>query len=179
MKKPKIHQESFIAPGAIVYGDVAVGACSSIWFHATVRGERAGVVIGEGSNIQDNCVVHVDADHAVEIGKNVTVGHGAIVHGCKIGDNTLIGMGAILLNGVSIGKNCIIGAGALVTQNTVIPDNSLAVGSPAKVMRKVTPQEAAGNLKNAQRYVEESKEYKDFLENVPQENGVYRPGREN
>ncbi len=178
MKNPKIHQEAFVAPGAIVYGDVVVEAYGSIWFHATVRGERAGIVIGEGSNIQDNCVVHVDAEHAVEIGKNVTVGHGAVVHGCKIGENTLVGMGAIVLNGAVIGKNCIVGAGALVTQNTVVPDNSLVVGSPAKVMRKVTPQEAVGNLKNAQRYVEEAKEYKAFLENTPPGNGKYPPGRE-
>lgn len=164
MKRPKIHPSAFVAPGAAVYGDVTVGADCGIWFHATVRGESASVSIGDGSNIQDNCVVHVDPGHTVEIGANVTVGHGAIVHGCKIGNNTLVGMGAIILNGAVIGKNCIIGAGALVTQNTIIQDNSLVIGSPAKVMRRVTEQEAAANLTNARHYVEMAKEYREFLE---------------
>lgn len=163
MKKPKIHPSAFIAPGAAIYGDVTVGEECSIWFHATVRGESAGICIGDGSNVQDNCVVHVDPGHTVEIGKNVTVGHGAIVHGCKIGDNTLVGMGAIILNGAVVGKNCIIGAGALITQNTVIPDNSLVIGSPAKVTRRVTPQEAASNMTNARHYVEAGKEYAAYL----------------
>lgn len=163
MKTPEIHPSAFIAPGAAVYGDVTVGADCSIWFHATVRGEHAGVRIGDGSNIQDNCVVHVDPGHTVEIGSNVTVGHGAIVHGCKIGNNTLVGMGAIILNGAVVGKNCIIGAGALVTQNTIIQDNSLVIGSPAKVTRRVTAQEAAANMANARHYVEAGKEYREFL----------------
>lgn len=163
MKKATIDTSAFVAPGAAIYGDVIIGKDCSIWFHATVRGERAPIHIGDGSNIQDNCVVHVDAGHRVEIGRNVTVGHGAIVHGCKIGDNTLIGMGAIVLNGAVIGKNCIIGAGALVTQNTVIPDNSLVLGSPAKVKRSVTAEEAAANIINAGHYVEEGKEYKAYL----------------
>ncbi len=172
MKKPQIHPDAFVAPGAILYGDVTVGRDCSIWFHATVRGERAAIRIGTGSNIQDNCVVHVDPGHAVEIGENVTVGHSAVVHGCKIGDNTLVGMGAILLNGAVVGKNCIIGAGALVTQNTVIPDNSMVLGSPAKVMRKVTPQEAASNMANARHYVEEGKEYMAYL----QQENTAQPG---
>lgn len=167
MKKPEIHLGAFIAPGAAVYGEVKIEDKCSVWFHATVRGERAPVVIKEGSNIQDNCVVHVDAGYGVTIGKNVTVGHGAIVHGCRIGDNTLIGMGAILLNGAVIGKNCVIGAGALVTQNTVIPDNSLVIGSPAKVKRQVTQDEVSANLSNAKHYVEEGREYAGALENSP------------
>lgn len=163
MKTPQIHPSAFLAPGAAVYGDVTIGADCSVWFHAVVRGENSGVRIGDGSNIQDNCVVHVDPGHVVEIGKNVTIGHGAIVHGCKIGDNTLVGMGAILLNGAVIGKNCIIGAGALITQNTVIQDNCLVIGSPAKVTRRVTPQEAVANLNNARHYVEAGKEYAAYL----------------
>lgn len=163
MKKPRIYPGAFIAPDAAVYGDVTIGEACSIWFHATVRAEGAGIRIGDGSNIQDNCVVHVDPGHTVEIGKNVTVGHSAIVHGCKIGDNTLVGMGAIILNGAVIGKNCIIGAGALITQNMVIPDNSLVIGSPAKVTRKVTPQEAASNMTNARHYVESGREYAAYF----------------
>ncbi|MBR2948274.1 MAG: gamma carbonic anhydrase family protein [Lachnospiraceae bacterium] len=163
MKNPQIHADAFLAPDADVYGDVTIGKDCSIWFHAVVRGERAPIVIGEGSNVQDNCVVHVDAGHNVEIGEYVTIGHGAIVHGCKIGDNTLVGMGAIILNGAVIGKNCVIGAGALVTQNAVVPDNSLVIGSPAKVLRAVKPEEAAASRTNAQHYIEEGKSYAAYF----------------
>ena len=125
MKTPEIAESVFVAPDAVILGDVHIGEDCSIWFHTVIRAEDAAVRIGRGSNIQDNAVVHVDKGHPVTIGNQVTVGHGAIVHGCQIGDNTLIGMGAILLNGSIIGKNCIIGAGALVTQNTIVPDNSM------------------------------------------------------
>ncbi len=153
-----IHKSAFIAPGAIVLGDVTIAEDCGIWYHATVRGDRSAISIGRGSNIQDNCVVHGDTPYPVMIGENVTIGHGAIIHGCTIEDNTLIGMGAILLNGCHIGRNCIIGAGALVTQNTVVPDNSLVVGNPGKVKREVTEEEITSNLDNAKVYVEEAKE---------------------
>jgi len=152
---------TFIAPGAIVLGDVTLGEDVGIWYHATVRGDRAPIAIGERSNIQDNAVVHVDAEHTVVIGKNVTVGHGAIIHGCAIGDNTLIGMGAIIMNGARIGKNCIVGAGALVTQNARIPDNSLVLGNPAKIKREVTQEEIAANLRNAESYVKEARQMRE------------------
>ena len=163
MKIPQIHPDAFIAPDACVYGDVTIGKDCSIWFHAVVRAEDSSIVIGVGSNVQDNCVVHVDAGHSVEIGDFVTIGHGAIVHGCKVGDNTLIGMGAIVLNGAVIGKNCVIGAGALVTQNTVIPDNSLVIGSPAKVLRQVKPEEAASSRVNAGHYIEAGEKYAEYF----------------
>ena len=147
----------FIAPGAIVLGDVTLGEDVGIWYNATVRGDRAPIVIGKRSNVQDNAVVHVDAKYPVTIGENVTIGHGAIIHGCEIGDNSLIGMGAIVMNGARIGKNCIVGAGALVTQNTIVPDNSLLLGNPAKVKRKVTQEEIASSLRNADVYVEEAR----------------------
>lgn len=156
----KLAESVFIAPGAIVLGDVAAGEDVGIWYHATVRGDRAPITIGKGSNIQDNCVVHVDEGYPVEIGEYVTIGHGAIIHGSKIGDHSLVGMGAILLNGCVIGRNCIIGAGALVTKNTVIPDNSLVLGNPGKIKRELTPEEIAGNLQNAKFYVEEAAEAK-------------------
>ena len=140
-------------------GDVALGAGCSIWYHATVRADRAPISIGNGSNIQDNCVIHVDEGFPVTIGNYVTVGHGAILHGCQVGDGSLIGMGAIILNGAKIGKNCIVAAGALVTQNTEIPDGMLAMGSPAKVIRKLTEEEIASNRKNAEEYIEEAREY--------------------
>lgn len=146
----------FVAPDATVTGDVSLEDGASVWHHATVRGDRASVVIGRGSNIQDNCVVHVGLGYPVEIGQNVTVGHGAIVHGCTIGDNTLIGMGAILMNGCRIGKDCIIGAGALVTEGKEIPDGSLVVGSPGKIVRQVTQEELQRSLENAALYVKEA-----------------------
>ena len=163
MKVPQIHPDAFIAPDTAIYGDVTIEKDCSIWFHAVVRAEHSSIEIGEGSNIQDNCVVHVDAGHCVKIGKSVTVGHNAIIHGCQIGDNSLVGMGAIVLNGAVIGNNCIVGAGALVTQNTVIPDNSLVIGSPAKVLRQVKPEEVEANGKNAAHYIEEGKNYAAYF----------------
>lgn len=161
MKDAKIHDSVFIADGAVVLGDITVGEGSSIWFNATVRADRDWIVIESGSNIQDNAVVHVETGFPVHIGRNVTVGHGAIVHGCMVEDNTLIGMGAIILNGARIGKNCIIGAGALVPQNMVVPDNSLIIGCPGKILRKVTEEEVQTNLHNAAEYVEEGRTYKN------------------
>ena len=136
----QIHDTAFIAPGAVVQGDVTIGENSGIWYNAVVRGDRDSIVIGKESNIQDNAVVHLGSGYPVEIGDHVTIGHGAIVHGCKIG------------------KNCIIGAGALVTQNVEIPDNSLVIGNPGKVKREVTKEEIRRNLENAQLYVEEAQE---------------------
>lgn len=163
LKKPEIADSAFIAPGAAVYGDVHIGEACSVWFHATVRAGDGSVEIGARTNVQDNCVIHVDKGFGVRIGENVTIGHSAIVHGCTVGDNTLIGMGAILLNGAVIGKNCIVGAGALVTQHTVVPDGSLVLGSPAKVVRQIKAEEAAANLANARHYVEEGQAYKAEL----------------
>ncbi len=147
----------WIAPGAVVLGDVYLGEDVGIWYNAVVRGDRGRISIGSRSNIQDNCVVHTDLGYTVEIGENVTVGHGAIAHGCTIGDNTLVGMGAILMNGCKIGRNCIIGAGAIVTGGKVIPDGSLVIGNPGKIVRQVTEEEIEGNLRNARVYVEEAR----------------------
>ncbi|MCH5344455.1 MAG: gamma carbonic anhydrase family protein [Acetatifactor sp.] len=152
----KVTESVFIAPGAVVLGDVTLKENVGIWYHTTVRGDSGFISIGRNTNIQDNCVVHTAEGYPVKIGENVTVGHSAIVHGCTVGDNTLVGMGAILLNGCVIGKNCIVGAGALVTEHTVVPDNSLVLGSPARVMRTVSEEEIAKNLRNAALYVEEA-----------------------
>lgn len=159
MKKPVIAPDAILARDAVVCGDVTLEASVNLWFHAVLRAESASIRVGEGSNIQDNCVVHVDAGYDACIGKSVTVGHGAILHGCSIGDGTLIGMGSTILNGAKIGSNCLIGAGSLVTQNTVIPDGSMAFGRPAKVVRPLTEAERAENLKSARDYVEESRMY--------------------
>lgn len=159
----KLQKSVFIAPGAVVLGDVSIGEDVGVWYHATIRADRAPITIGNRSNVQDNAVVHVDEGYGVSVGENVTIGHGAIIHGCTIGDNTLIGMGAIIMNGVRIGKNCIVGAGALVTQNMTVPDNSLVLGNPAKVKRQVTEEEVAASLRNAEIYVEEARECRESL----------------
>ena len=159
MRQPTISAQAMLAKDAVVCGDVTIAQDCSIWFHAVLRAESAAIRIGTGSNIQDNCVIHVDPGFDVEIGEQVTVGHGAILHGCTIGDGTLIGMGSTVLNGAKIGAGCIIGAGSLVTQNAVIPDGAMAFGRPARVVRPLTEGERAQNLLSAQDYVEEAREY--------------------
>ena len=124
-----------------------------IWYNAVVRGDMEGITIGDNSNVQDNCTLHTGNGYALTIGNGVTIGHNAIVHGCTVGDNTVIGMGSILLNGAKVGKNCIIGAGALVTGKMEIPDNSMAFGNPAKVIRNLTEAEIEDNRENAEEYV--------------------------
>lgn len=153
-------QAAFIAQDADLIGNVVLEEDSSIWFHAVLRGDHDKIHIGKGSNIQDGCVLHADEGFPVEVGTDVTVGHGAIVHGCKIGDGTLVGMGAIILNGADIGKNCVIGAGTLVTQGMIVPDNMLVIGSPGKVKRQVTENEIRENLKNTMDYVKLGRDYR-------------------
>ena len=152
----------FVAPGADVIGNLKVGENAGIWYHATVRADSDHITIGTGTNVQDNCVLHVDEGHPLTIGDYVTIGHGAIVHGCSVGDGTLIGMGAILLNDCKIGKNCIIGAGALVTGGIEIPDGSVVLGNPGKVRRSIRPEEIERNRENAQYYIEEAKKMIDY-----------------
>lgn len=159
-KAPVIDESCFIADNATVTGDVSIGKDSSVWFGAVVRGDASSITIGERTNIQDNAVVHGDPRYKTTIGNGVTVGHCAIVHSAEIGDNALIGMGAIVMNKAKIGKNCIIGAGSLVTEGTVIPDNSVAFGSPAKVVKKASPAQIIMNKTNAASYVSEAKKYK-------------------
>ena len=139
--------------GARIVGDVTLGDHVSIWYNAVVRGDEAPISIGERSNVQDNCVVHVSEGKPVKIGENVSVGHGAIVHGCTIDDNVIIGMGAIVLNGAHIGKNSLVGAGALVTENKEFPEGSLIIGSPAKAVRELSEEEIDGIMDNAEEYV--------------------------
>ena len=164
MKTPHIHPSAFIAPNATVMGEVTVGAQSSLFFGAVVRSEFVPIVIGRGTNIQDNCVLHADPGLPMAVGEDVTVGHGAILHSCTVGDNSLIGMGAIVLNGAVIGRNCIVAAGALVPQGMVVPDGSLVMGSPAKVRRELTDQEIEANRQSAEGYVREAAAYKALLE---------------
>ncbi len=154
-----IDKTVFIADGANVVGNVEISENCSVWFNAVIRADSDRVKIGENSNVQDNAVIHTSEGFGVQIGDNVTIGHGAIVHGCTIEDNVMIGMGAIVLNGAKIGKNSIIGAGTLVTQGKIIPAGSLAFGNPAKVVRQLTEDEIRSITDNANSYVEEAKEY--------------------
>lgn len=157
-KSVKISEDARIARQSVVIGDVTIGRDSCVLHYAVIRGDDAPIVIGEESNVQENCTIHVSRNMPVHIGNNVTVGHNAVLHGCMIGDRTLIGMGAVVLDGARIGKDCIIGAGSLVTKNTVIPDGSLVMGSPAKIKRNLTWEEKLGNLENSKEYVSVSAE---------------------
>ena len=151
-KKPKNSGENWVAPNATIIGDVTLEKNSSVWFNAVLRGDIENIHIGEGSNVQDGSVLHTDPGYPLKIGKNVTVGHMVMLHGCVIGDNSLIGIGAVILNNAKIGKNCIIGAKALITENKEIPDNSLVIGSPGKVVREVTDEETKAVFENSSGY---------------------------
>lgn len=160
MKKPTIQPSAFVAPNATVVGDVMLMDQCSVYYNAVLRGDGDPIIVGPYCNIQDGCVLHTDRGFPLVIGTGCTIGHQAILHGCTIGDNTLIGMGAIIMNGATIGQNCIIGAGAIVTQNMVIPNDSLVLGTPAKIKRSVTPEEKQSNLRAAYHYVQMIEEYK-------------------
>lgn len=152
-RTPTIGPEAFIADGARVVGDVSLGAGASVWYNAVLRADSAAIVIGDGSNVQDNVSVHVDAGHPVDVGAHVSIGHNAVVHGCVIGDGSLIGMGAVVLSGAIIGSGCLVAGGAVVLGDMVIPDGSLVAGVPAKVRRPLTDDERRGLLRNAEIYL--------------------------
>ena len=156
----------FIADSAAVIGSVTLHQNASIWFNCVVRGDTDDLIIGENSNIQDGSVLHTDPGIKLRIGKDVTVGHLCMLHGCEIGDNSLIGIGSVILNNVKVGKNCIIGAKTLLTEGKQIPDGSLVVGSPGKVVRAVTPQEIQMLTLQAAHYVENAKRYRKHLQRM-------------
>ena len=158
-KKIQNSGDNWVAPNATIIGDVKLEKNTSIWFNATLRGDIENIHVGVCSNIQDGSVLHTDPGYPLKIGRNVTVGHLVMLHGCTIGDNSLIGIGAVILNNAKIGNNCVIGANSLITENKEIPDNSLVVGSPGRVIRKVTDEEAKAITKNAIRYQENWKKY--------------------
>lgn len=153
-KVPRDEGAVFVAPNATVLGDVVLGPGSSVWYGAVLRGDDGTLTLGENTNVQDNAVLHCDPGGAVTLGKNVTVGHCALVHGCTVGDGSLIGMHATLLNGCVVGRQCIIGAEALVPEGMHIPDDSVAVGVPARVIKTITPAQLEMNRSNAALYVE-------------------------
>lgn len=155
----KVPEAAFIAPNSTMVGDITAGPDIGIWYGAVVRADKDRIVIGTRSNIQDNCVVHTSAGHPVIIGEDVSVGHGAILHGCTIEDRVLVGMGAIVLNGAVIGAESIIGAGALVSEGKQIPPRSLILGVPGKVVRQITDEEVTKTLHNASSYVTLAREH--------------------
>ena len=158
-KKPKNSGENWVAPNATIIGDVTLEKNSSVWFNAVIRGDNENIHVGEGSNVQDVSVLHTDPGCPLKIGKDVTIGHLVMLHGCTIGDNSLIGIGAVILNNAKIGKNCIIGAKALITENKEIPDNSLVVGAPGRVIKKLTDEQIRQITENAKHYQDNWKRY--------------------
>jgi len=156
----------YVAPGARVIGNVTLAEEVGIWFNAVLRGDNEPIVIGPRSNVQDGCVFHTDPGYPLTLGEDVTVGHAAILHGCTIGDGTLIGMGAVVLNGARIGRGCLVGANALVTEGKEIPDHSMAVGQPAKVIRPVEGELAAELRRAADVYRRRQLHYRENLREV-------------
>ena len=164
--RPQFDPTAWIAPGTHVIGNTTLLANSSVWFGTTIRGDNEPIVVGEGSNVQENCVLHTDPGCPLTIGTNCTIGHKAMLHGCTIGDNSLVGMGATILNGAVIGKNCLIGAGALVTEGKVIPDGSLVMGSPGKIVRDLDAAAIKGLTLSAIHYQQNAARFRDGLKAI-------------
>ena len=160
---PEIDHSAWVAETAVVIGKVRLAQDSSVWFGAVLRGDNELIQIGVGSNVQDGAVMHTDMGYPLTLGQHVTVGHNAMLHGCSVGDGSLIGINAVILNGAIIGKNCIIGANTLIAEGKEIPDNSLVVGSPGKVVKQLTEQQVAQLKLNAIHYVENAKRYQQSL----------------
>lgn len=158
-----VGEDFFVADNATVLGLVRLENNASIWFNAVLRGDNALITVGENSNIQDGAVLHTDPGIELKIGRNVTVGHKVMLHGCTIGDNSLIGINSVVLNGARIGKNCLIGANSLITEGKEIPDGSLVMGAPAKVVKTLTTEQQEGLLQSAQVYVDNFKRFKSEL----------------
>lgn len=160
---PEVHGSVFVAPGSHIIGNVALAKDASVWFNSVLRGDCDRISIGEGSNIQDGSVLHTDEGIPLNIGQGVTVGHKVMLHGCDIGDYSLIGINAVILNGAKIGKYCVIGANALITEGKVIPDGSVVMGAPGKIVKEVTVEQKAQLKHSAQHYVENAKRFKRDL----------------
>ncbi len=161
--RPEIHPDTWVAPDANLIGKVVLEEGASVWFGCTIRADHEEIRVGAGSNVQENCVMHIDAGYPLRIGKNCTIGHKVMLHGCTIGDNTLVGMGATVLNGARIGRNCLIGAGALITENKEIPDNSLVMGAPGRVVRQLDEAAVARIAWSAKHYQDNMRRFRDTL----------------
>ena len=165
-RRPVFEGEHFVADNAAVIGSVVLRARASVWWNVTIRGDNDVITLGENVNVQDGSVIHTDGGIPVELARNVSVGHLVMLHGCAIGENSLVGIGAIILNRAVIGKNCLVGAGAMVTEGKSIPDGSLVLGVPGKVVRALTPEEIAMNTWIAEHYVERAARYRQGLKRV-------------
>ncbi len=163
---PRVAETAWVADNAQVMGDVVLSDDVSVWFGVTIRGDTDTITVGEGSNIQDGSVLHADLNVPLNIGKHVTVGHQVMLHGCTIGDESLIGIGAIVLNGAKIGRNCLVGAGSLVTEGKEFPDGSMILGSPAKVVRQLTPEQIEGLRWSARHYIENGRRFRQGLKKI-------------
>jgi carbonic anhydrase/acetyltransferase-like protein (isoleucine patch superfamily) len=163
---PDIDPSAYITDSANVIGKVRVEAHASIWFNVTIRGDNELITVGENSNVQEGCAMHTDPGYPLTIGKDVTIGHQAMLHGCTIGDGALIGIQAVVLNGAKIGRNCLVGAGALVTEGKEFPDNSLILGSPAKAVRTLNNEDIARMQKNTANYVQRGQLFKRELKRI-------------
>lgn len=163
---PDIDATAYITDTAKLIGKVKIEARASVWFDVTIRGDNELITIGENSNVQEGCVLHTDPGYPLTVGKNVTIGHQAMLHGCSIGEGSLIGIQAVILNGAKIGKNCLVGAGALVTEGKEFPDNSLIIGSPAKAVRQLSEQDLRGMQRNTDNYAERGQLYKTQLKRI-------------
>ena len=163
---PQIDSSAWIAHDANIIGNVEVCKKASVWFGATLRGDNEKILVGDGSNIQENCVLHTDHGFPLEIGENCTIGHSVILHGCVIADNTLIGMGSTILNGARIGKGCLIGAGSLITENKIIPDGSLVMGAPGKIIRELDDEAKLNLIGSAVHYQERAAEFNKNLTKI-------------
>ena len=160
---PEIADDAWVAPDANLIGKVVIEADASVWFGSTLRGDNEEVRIGAGSNVQENCVLHTDMGYPLSVGRYVTVGHKAMLHGCTIGDGSLIGMGATVLNGAIIEPNCLIGAGALITEGKRIPEGSLVMGSPGKVVRQLDAEAIAGLRMSAEGYQANARRFRNGM----------------
>lgn len=163
---PEIAESAYIADNATIIGKVNIEDNASVWFNVTIRGDNETITLGENSNIQESSVLHTDMGYPLTIGKLVTIGHQVMLHGCTIGDGALIGMQAVILNGAKIGKNCLVGAGALVTEGKEFPDNSLIIGSPAKAVRTLTPEDIARMQAGTHHYVKRAQQFKTSLTRI-------------
>ena len=163
---PRLADTAWVADSAQVMGNVELADDSSVWFGVVIRGDTETIRIGKGSNIQDGSVLHADVGKPLTVGEHVTVGHKVMLHGCTIGDGSLIGIGAVVLNGAKIGKGCLVGAGALVTEGKEFPDGSMILGSPARVVRELTPEQVQGLHMSALHYIDNARRFKSGLKKL-------------
>ncbi|MEO0391493.1 MAG: gamma carbonic anhydrase family protein [Pseudomonadota bacterium] len=163
---PQLHADTWVAPDANLIGQVVLEAGASVWFGCTIRADHEEIRVGAGSNVQENCVMHIDDGFPLRIGENCTIGHKVMLHGCTIGDGSLIGMGATVLNGAKIGKGCLIGAGALITENKEIPDGAMVLGSPGKVVRQLDEARQQMLIASALHYQQNMRRFRDEMREV-------------